>query len=198
MTNLTDKELIKQYQEGDEISFNILFKRYEPLLTLYAYKMESTFLKYDNSLDFQHHISELSFKFYEAVKKCKIEKMTSESFKKRLHYFLRHYNQKNYAYINYKGRDCKKEELISYNDDNTCYMDYSGYIDMNLRRTEDRIMIENILKRGKKKLSSIEYRVLKHHFNGRKNKEIARYIKRTVMGVRVIKERIRKKLNVKI
>jgi len=188
----TDYQLIKDYKEnGNDIAFEILFKRHKTLLNIYAQKMYTTFRKYDRSKDFNHHFSELSLAFCEAIKTVKVYRMKEDTlFKKRLYYYMRGYNQKLYKYFNAKGRrvvTTKENENL----ENSCEIVEPKNMTI---RVENKIVLENVISGAKKELNEVELKVFNSILNNRTPKEIAKSLNCTKQYVYMVKGRIAKKL----
>ncbi len=188
----TDYELIKDYQEnGNDIAFEILFRRHKTLLNIYAQKMYVCFRKYDGSKDFNHHFSELSLAFYQAVKTVNLEKMGSNTLlKKRLHFYMRNYNQKLHNYFNAKGRRVNFREFNDGSD--ICYEIHEPV--SQAVRIEGKIALDNLIEAAKVELNKTELRVFNMILDNQSVMEIAKYIRRSKQQIHNIKDRIARKL----
>lgn len=186
MKNLKDNELVEMYKSGNEIAFNVLFNRHQGIMNLYANKMYTSFKNYDSALDFNHHYSELSIAFFNVVETLDINR---GEFKKRLHFYMRSYQQGLYTKFNAKCRDHLKPQYQTKNK-------YS-YIDPSYTKVEEQIAFKNIIIKAQKELSKIELKVFNLVIEQYKAKEIAPILGRSLSGIYLIKRRIARKLKYK-
>jgi len=188
----TDYQLIKDYKEnGNNLAFEILFKRHKTLLNIYAQKMYTSFRRFDRSKDFNHHFSELSFAFCEAIKTVKLDRMKEDTpFKKRLYYYMRAYNQRLLKYFNAKGRrivNTKRNENL----ENSCEIVEPKNL---TKRVENKIVLEKVIEGAKKELNEVELKVFNNILDNRTPKEIAKSLNFTKQYIYEVKNRIAKKL----